>query len=137
MNSVHRAASVLSESASDLYDTIVFNDPSKLYNQRAPDPTVSFITGGVLCILTALYWYRYRWTLIRKSVQDKRESNSLAIRTFISTLADNDEPLFTILRVSSQSMLFLGGFQLDYKLTFSIMLGKSCWFHFRLGQRRK
>ena len=120
----HRATAVLSESATELYDAVVFNNPSRLYNQPAPEPLVSFVVGGVLSVLTALYWYRYRWTRVSNSIQDQQETNSLTIRTMISTLADNDEPLFTILRVSSQSMLFLGGFQYDYRLTFSIMLGK-------------
>jgi len=120
----HRATAVLSESATDLYDSIVFNNPHRLYNQPAPAPVVSFAVGAVLSLLTALYWYRYRWTRVASSIQDAQESRSLTIRTVISTLADNDEPLFTILRVSSQSMLFLGGFQYDYRLTFSIMLGE-------------
>jgi len=120
----HRATAVLSESATDLYDTIVFNNPDRLYNPPAPEPVVSFVVGAVLSLLTALYWYRYRWTRVANSIQDSQESHSLTIRTVISTLADNDEPLFTILRVSSQSMLFLGGFQYDYRLTFSIMLGE-------------
>jgi hypothetical protein len=40
----------------------------------------------------------------------------------IATIADNDDPEFTIFRVASQSMLFLGGFQLHFELTFIIML---------------
>jgi len=122
INSIQRALSVLSENALSQYDAIDFNDPSKIYNQRAPEPIVSFIIGGVLCVLTVVYWYLYRWSDFKTTVQDK--GWSVKLRTIISTLADNDEPAFTILRVSSQSMLLLGGFQLDYQLTFAFMLGK-------------
>ena len=122
---LHRATSVLTPKASDVYEGIkdTFKKPGDFYNREAPDPMISFIIGIVLCVVTAVYWYLRRWHIVRKSHKDQHVSNSLTLRTLISTLADNDDPAFTILRVASQSMLFLGGFQLDYQLTFAVMLG--------------
>jgi hypothetical protein len=41
----------------------------------------------------------------------------LNMRVSMSTIADNDDPIFNMVRVSSQSMLFLAGSQLNYLLT--------------------
>lgn len=107
-------------SASDLYDSVTFNDPSDFYNKEAPAPLVAFLVGGILTLLTAVYWYVRRWRPFMKKLQSRCFLSSCV--TLIATLSDNDDPEFTILRVASQSMLFLGGFQLHFELTFLIML---------------
>lgn len=108
----------------EVYDSIrdVFKEPDDFYNRPAPDAWVAFAIGGILSAITMIYWFFFRWLPLRKTLWADNSSNSLKVRGFITTLSDNDNPTFTILRLASQSMLFLGGFQLNYQYTFAIML---------------
>jgi hypothetical protein len=47
----------------------------------------------------------------------------LHIRAMISAAIDSDEPAYVVVKMGAQSFLFLGGLQIDYQLTFSVMLG--------------
>jgi hypothetical protein len=107
-------------SASDLYDTVTFNDPSDFYNKEAPAPFVAFLVGGILTGLTVVYWYVRRWRPFMARLNSRGVLSSCV--TLIATLSDNDDAEFTVLRVAAQSMLFLGGFQLHYEWTFLVML---------------
>jgi hypothetical protein len=118
-------------SANDLYDTIIFNDPSNYYNQEAPKPYVAIIIGVALSLVTFIYWYKLRWrphtgTLKNKNGSEnpaqRRHEFSVSYITIIATISDNDDPNFTMLRLASQSMLLLGGFQLNFKFTYAVML---------------
>lgn len=114
----HRATT---EMASIAYDSIVFNT-NAFYNRPAPSPYVSFGVGGGLALVTLLYWYMCRWNTVRKAYAIKKAPRTLVLRTFISTWADNDDPVFTILRGTAQAMVLLGGFQWNYQLTFIVMI---------------
>jgi hypothetical protein len=46
----------------------------------------------------------------------------LHLRAMISAAIDSDEPAYVVVKMAGQSFLFLGGLQLDYQLTFSVML---------------
>mmetsp|Transcript_26611 Transcript_26611/g.44409 ORF Transcript_26611/g.44409 Transcript_26611/m.44409 type:complete len:425 (+) Transcript_26611:321-1595(+) len=48
---------------------------------------------------------------------------SILLRAMISVAIDSDEPFYTIVSFSAFSFIFLGGLQLDYVITFSVMLG--------------
>jgi hypothetical protein len=50
-------------------------------------------------------------------------TGSLSLRAMLSALIDNDEPVYTIVKMAAQSFLFLGGLQLNYEAAFSAMLG--------------
>lgn len=113
----------LADSAAALYDDIEFNT-SSFYNKPPPHPNVSFIIGGVLSFLSLVYWFVLRWLptqrLLKRDVANP--SWQLSLRTLISTLSDNDDPAYTCLRLTSQAMLLLGGYQLDYRKTFMFMI---------------
>ena len=107
--------------ASDLYDLVTFKSPTDFYNREAPGPYVAFIIGAALSLVTAVYWYAKRWRPHRCTNDEKHGFFFTAV-TLIATISDNDDPNFTILRLASQSMIFLGGFQLHYQFTYVVML---------------
>ena len=108
--------------ADEVYDSLTFKEPGDFYNQKAPEPVVAFAIGGALSVVTLIYWYAFRWWPLRKVLWAENSTYALKMRSFIATLSDNDNPAFTMLRLSSQSMLFLGGFQMNYQYTFAVML---------------
>lgn len=114
---------VLSGNANELYEEIAFLRPGDFYNQKAPKPVVAFVLGGAFSLLTLIYWIHARNPAWRDARRDPHHSKLMTFRTLLATIADNDDPAFTILRVAAQSFLLLGGFQLDFQLTFLIMLG--------------
>jgi hypothetical protein len=103
------------------YDSIVFKTQN-IYNKPAPSPIVSIWIGSILSLLTIIVWYFGRWRPTRKQQTHLKQTNRLALRTFIARLADNENTLFTILRLSGQSFLFLAGFQVNYEATMIAML---------------
>ena len=72
--------------------------------------------------LRLVYWFFFRWLPLRKILWAEKSTRALKMRSFVETWSDNDNPTFTICRLASQSMLFLGGFQLNYQYTLAIML---------------
>lgn len=111
----------LTTKASDVYDTLEFNDADDLYNQPAPEPMVTFIIGSVLTAYGAFLWY-LRFRKISRAIDDSQWTSKLAMRAMISAAIDNDSPQFTVVKMASQSFLFLGGIQLNYELAFIVML---------------
>jgi hypothetical protein len=109
-------------SAHDLYETITFKDPDDFYNKVAPEPYVAFLIGGALSLVTFVYWYILRWRPHIIKSADHRHGFFFSCISIITTISDNDDPSFTMLRLASQSMIFLGGFQLNYQFAFVTML---------------
>jgi hypothetical protein len=110
----------LTAKASDVYEDLVFNT-DQLYNEPAPEFYVAFIIGGVFSALGFVLWVR-RLQRIRADI-DGPLTGSLSLRAMLSALIDNDEPVYTIVKMAAQSFLFLGGLQLNYEAAFSAMLG--------------
>jgi hypothetical protein len=111
-----------SEPANDVYASIDFKEPHDFYNQPAPEPWVAALIGLVLSVVTVVYWYFGRWRPVMASVRASQHTTHLLnMRVIMSTIADNDDPIFTMVRVSSQSLLFLAGFQVNYLLTLVVM----------------
>jgi drug/metabolite transporter (DMT)-like permease len=96
-------ARTLTAKASDTYDSLTFNSPDALYNDPAPDEFVAFIIGGVFSALGFVLWVR-RLRRIRADIVGPL-TGSLPLRTMLSALIDNDEPLFTIIKLAAQSCL--------------------------------
>jgi hypothetical protein len=117
---------VLTEKASDVYDSLVFNDSNDLYNNPAPEPIVTFIIGAVFSAYAIFLWI-IRFRRISNAIDKSNWSFKLAIRAMISAAIDNDSPRYTVTKIAAQSFLFLAGIQLNYELAFIIML---FWFGF-------
>jgi hypothetical protein len=107
----------------DWYDAIVFNTTS-LYNTKAPDPWIAWSMGLTLSACTLSYWYLLRWRPLRHVQTESLQlrPHHMAVRTLIATLSDNHDTCFTLLRLSSQAFLFLGGFQMNYEMTLVVMM---------------
>jgi hypothetical protein len=104
-------ARTLTAKASDVYDTVTFKT-DKIYNLPAPDFQYSFLIGAVFSALGFLLWVR-RIKRIRAEIAEPL-TKSLPLRTMLSALIDNDEPVYAIVKMAAQSFLFLGGLQLNY-----------------------
>lgn len=112
----------LTTKASDVYDRLVFNESGDLYNQPAPDPTVTFTLGAIFSVLAVYLWFR-RFHMISRAINKSNWSLKIALRAMISAAVDNDSPIYTIVKTTAQSFLFLGGIQLNYETSFIIILG--------------
>lgn len=66
-------------------------------------------------------WIRRLYLI--KQRRDVPFRGSYLIRAMISTAIDSEEPFYTIASFSAFSFLFLGGLQLDYRISFIVMLG--------------
>lgn len=115
-----RAHRWLTESASDLYDSVEFQS-NGLYNEPAPEPWVAFLIGGIFFVLALILWIRRVYKLQKYVGKDKLRA-SVRIRCYLTAYIDNDDAYFTIAKMASQSFIFLGGLQLKYTWTFSLML---------------
>jgi hypothetical protein len=79
---------------------------------------------GIFSAITFFYWV-IRLKRLKKecAAPDVPMTIALHIRAMISAAIDSDEPAYVVVKMAAQSFLFLGGLQLDYQLTFSVMLG--------------
>lgn len=102
-----------------------------LLDDNAPDPIVAFIIGGVF-FLIAVYMWTVRFQRLRKAItNDSSELKGVdLIRAMISCAVQNDSPTFSVARFQAESFFLLGGFQLDYKTTFGVMLVIYLFFAF-------
>lgn len=114
---VHRR---LIQSAEEIYNTLEFKT-NGLYNEPAPEPWVSFLIGCIFSLLAWGLWWK-RVNKMQKFIGKDRLTFNLRVQSWISAYDDNDEPLYTIAKMSAQSFLFLGGLQLYYRYWFAIML---------------
>lgn len=110
-------------STSQLLDTIDLRLESNQWaNAPAPAPWVAFCIGGAFCFAAAIHWIFRFFKVLRCLDKSNRKKKAVLFRSALVTLGDDDEPLFTILRTFSQGFLLLGGFQLNYQLTFRVLL---------------
>jgi hypothetical protein len=114
-------ARALTAKASDVYDTVKFLEPDKIYNKPAPEAYVSFLIGAVFSVLGIVLWVR-RLKLIRAEIVGPL-TGSLPLRIMLSALIDNDDPSYAIVKMAAQSFLFLGGLQLNYDAGLYALLG--------------
>jgi hypothetical protein len=70
---------------------------------------------------SAIMWLQ-RLMAIKKDLGDTFQG-SVIVRAMLSALVDSDEPFYTIASMAATSFFFLGGLQLHYATTFSVMLG--------------
>ena len=125
------------ERASDVYDRLVFNDSDDLYNEPAPEPWVAFMLGGFFSLVGFVYFcirlHRLKQQLV---AQGAKFQGSLLLRAMISAFIDSDNPGYVMTKMAAQSLLFLGGLQYDYEITFLTMLGyfafESCFDSLRI-----
>ena len=117
-------ATLKSCTTSDLLSTIdLRTEANQWANEESPPPYVAFAIGGAFAILAAVHWLvRFHRSLNRLDPRHRRRKGVL-FRAALVTLGDDDEPLFTILRMMSQGFLLLGGFQIDYHTTLLVLLG--------------
>ena len=111
----------LTTKASEVYDSLVFNNGDDLYNQPAPDPIATFTVGAAFSAVAMYLWLR-RFRRISRAIKKSNWSLKIGVRAMISAAVDNDSPVYTIVKTTAQSFLFLGGIQLNYETTFIIML---------------
>ena len=107
-------------STSELLDTIRIEN-NEWANEKAPEPWVAFCLGGIFCFLGAIHWSRRFFTVFQNLDVSHRSNKAVLFRAALVTLGDDDEPLFTIIRTMAQGFLFLGGFQMNYRLTLRVL----------------
>lgn len=89
----------------------------------APAPWITFTIGGVLAFVQIIMW-RIRYIRLKNNADQGEGHNcayALSTRAMLSAYIDADEHWYTITKMGAQSFLFLGGIQLNYHVTFSIM----------------
>ena len=129
----------LSAPASEVYETIEFKTNS-LYNKPAPEPWIAFMIGGIFFAISAAFWWCRYCMLYQRILQDPTttttttsssdtliitDSGKVKTRIALAAWIDNDQARFVICKTAFYAFTYLGGFQLDYSLTFNVMLG---WF---------
>ena len=127
----------LSEKASDIYDTIIF-DSDRFYNEPAPDEWVSFFIAGILAVVTLIF-YAIRVHRIRRGIKNQTAlefKGSIRLRALIGALVDVDDPAFTCFKFAAQSFFFLGAIQINYEVGFIAMIAcftfESCFDTIRI-----
>lgn len=116
---------ILSKPADEVYDNLDFKT-NAFYNRQPPDPWVSFLLAGIFVVATFVLWIN-RYIHMMAQARDNSSIPSpvkmtVRIRAALACYADNDHELYTLFRTAAQSFLILGGLQLDYKLTFLILV---------------
>jgi len=105
-----------------MYQKLTFKNPDSIYDKPAPDIAVTFTIGGVLCIVMFVMW-GFRYQEKRRLIPaEKNTTYWMNVRAMISAAIDNDSPVYTIVKISAQSIMFLGGIQIDYHTAFFVML---------------
>lgn len=112
------------ESAHDIYKGIVEFKTDSLYNKPAPHWMFSFGIG-IFCTAIGWAYFFIRFHKIIAYLKKRKATitNSLMLRAAISSFTDADDAGYIIVKTTAQSFLFLGGLQLNYQVTFSVMLG--------------
>lgn len=111
----------LTTKASNAYDSLIFNDSNAIYNQKAPDPMVTFVIGATFSAVAVYLWCK-RLREIRGAIKASDWSFKLGLRAMISAAIDIDSPVYTIVKTTCQSFLFLAGIQVHYELALVVML---------------
>jgi hypothetical protein len=107
--------------AKQVYASLHFVDPYSLYDKEAPDVTITFAIGIVLVITMMVMW-GFRYHEKKNSVPRGELTFWTKVRAMISAAIDNDSPVYTIVKISAQSIMFLAGIQIQYHTAFIVML---------------
>lgn len=105
----------------EVYSQLKFKNLHSFYDREAPDVRLTFALGLVLVIVMMIFWSN-RYYEKKSFVPDGKLSYGTNVRAMISAAIDNDSPLYTIVKISAQSIMFLAGIQLDYQYAFIAML---------------
>jgi len=111
--------------AREIYDELTFTKPGDFLNKSAPDPRITFAIGGVLFAIT-LVWFINRVRTRLRQIDKIRMNMNIFIRVMISAAIDNDRNLFTMVKYSGTSFLFLGGIQVNFSWTLIAMVILYC-----------
>jgi hypothetical protein len=103
------------------YETLEFADPFSLYDKEAPDVLVTFGIGAVLVVAMVIMW-ALRYADKKKAFPADKITYWIQVRAMISAAIDNDNPIYTIVKITAQSFMFLAGIQIDYHTAFIVML---------------
>ena len=108
-------------SQTDKYHQLHFVNPYSLYDKPPPPVHITFAIGGVfVCIMAVLWAARFR--KMKNAIPLDRMTYWMSVRAMISAAIDNDDPAYTIIKITAQSVMFLGGIQLDYHTAFFVMV---------------
>jgi len=107
--------------AHDVYETVSFQNSHALYNRPAPRVTFTLAWGVVMmCVMMIMWALRYQTK--KKAVPVHKWTWLMSIRAMISAAIDNDSPVYTMVKISAQSIIFLAGIQIDYHTAFFVMV---------------
>ena len=104
-----------------LYSNLTFVNPDSIYNRESPDVAVTFGIGTALCIVMMTMWC-FRYKEKRAAIPPEKWTYWMSTRAAISAAIDNDNPVYTMIKIAAQSIMFLGGIQIDYHKAFFVML---------------
>ena len=96
-------------------------NPFSIYDREAPDVIITFGVGSALVLAMMSLWV-VRYHEKKNSVPMDKLDYWTNVRAMISAAIDNDNPVYTIVKISAQSIMFLGGIQIDYHTAFTVML---------------
>jgi len=109
------------ETAHDVYETITFYNPNAIYNRMAPSVTFTLTLGATLLAVLVVMWY-VRYQNKMNAISLEQRTYWMSVRAMISAAIDNDSPIYTMVKICAQSIIFLAGIQIDYHLAFIVMI---------------
>lgn len=112
--------------SSSLLEDVEFNYPDLFVNQSAPDPLYNIILASISAI-GMVFAFQTRLRLSLRNLKQNYEVQdavwgSIFTRMFITALLDTGDVNFTASYYFTIGFFFLAGYQLDFNMTYSVML---------------
>ena len=111
----------VTDQAHEKYTKLHFVNPDTWYDHAAPDVQITLMIGGFFALIMIIMW-GLRYLEIKQKTPTHKMTYWMSVRIMITAAIDSDDPVYTIIKICAQSILFLAFIQIDYRTAFIAML---------------